>query len=110
MNNISHRKLWKAYASAAHEARQRGDLGSAYRMLRTALCDSEEYEELDPSLIQELHGLAFLYFTQHKDADAKDIYKHLMEVKDKLACTWLLHTSVSQHNSQHNSQHDRLAG
>lgn len=76
--------LWRQYKNAAATAARQNNLTKANRILKEAFRESEEFEELDPDLIELAHTLAEQNLSQGRFTEAESLYRLVLEVREKL--------------------------
>ena len=87
MSQIENSTIWKDYAETAANARQRRNLGAADRTLCNALIEARKHKELAAALVAEVHELATLYCMDRRYDAAEQIYKNLLEARERILGT-----------------------
>ena len=84
MNNRLHDILWEQYCQAVSGAVHHGNFAKATRVLREAFREAEEYGEIHPSLVEAANSLANLYVGQRRYSEAENLFRLVLEVREKL--------------------------
>jgi len=79
-----HSVLWEQFNRDTLRARKLGNFSRASRILKEALREAEEYDELPKNLIDNANSLAELYMNQQRFADAESLYRSVLELREKL--------------------------
>ncbi len=74
---------WEKHMAAAAKAYQEGRYADAEKSLQTTLKAAETFGPQDPRLTTSLNNLAVLYKTQGKYAEAEQLYKRSLEIREK---------------------------
>ncbi|HEY9788109.1 MAG TPA: tetratricopeptide repeat protein [Candidatus Obscuribacterales bacterium] len=84
MFSNGHEVLWRTYFEIFQRARKHNDFVSAQKTLDHALCDAEDFMELDERMIWACHSLGAVYCEQRKYDSAEIVYSRLLEVREKI--------------------------
>lgn len=76
--------LWDHYGLLVSIALGQGNLSKAARILKEALREAEEFGEIPEQLILSAHSLADLYLTQSRFLEAEELYRAVLEIREKL--------------------------
>jgi hypothetical protein len=87
MSNDSHRILWEQYAQEANFERLQGNLARAWKILRIAFREAEEYSELPQVIMATADLLAEDFLRQQKFGEAESLYRLSLELTEKLLGT-----------------------
>lgn len=80
----THNNLWEQYQRVAQVAHAQGNFTKAARVIKEALREAEDYGEVHSGLVTIAHVLAEGYLRQNRFAEAENLYRAVLEVREKV--------------------------